>query len=621
MTDQDRDIIFQLASELIGASQPGQVRQETLVTNVQRRMNQLGQQTLADYLTYVDQNDDERAHLISALTIHTTSWFRENPHFVKFQELLLNALSRNEVFRVWCGGCSTGEEVYSFAIMLEEFRTVHPQFDYRILGTDIDPISVKAAKRAVYSGKQLNFHLSRYKHHLLEGSGKTQGYFTLSKEIRARCEFRVHDLRQPLSSVDGQFHVVVCRNVLIYFDPSTVQKIVSHLVRPLTADGRLLLGHSEHIAAAEFSLIQEGHSVYTRGVKEDIRKARQSMVVKYRILCVDDAPLARKSLEKNLHEMGFNVTTVSSGTEATNFLNFNDVDLVTLDLNMPDVSGDRWLQTERREGLKVPVVILSEVHPSDAPEVVKLLSLGAQDYIEKHQLSNNPAKVKDTILELIRSSKKVDKTAVSGFRGFPKQVPEIVMIGASTGGPQALTKVLKQLPSQSPAVMVTQHISAKFSRPLAERLADVSGLKLGQPEDGSLVLPGHLYMSFGDYHIGVGERNGQLIVTHSSAQPFNGHRPSVDVMFNSALGIKHPMMAVLLTGMGRDGALGMRFLKQEGVFCVAQSEEDCVVYGMPREVIERDAVDFVGNLDEIHKLFLDAFQSRNGTLLKTGTSR
>lgn len=128
-------------------------------------------------------------------------------------------------------------------------------------------------------------------------------------------------------------------------------------------------------------------------------------------------------------------------------------------------------------------------------------------------------------------------------------------------------------------------------------------------------------MSFGDYHIGIGEKNGRLVLTRSSAQPFNGHRPSVDVMFNSALGVKRPLMAVLLTGMGRDGALGMRFLKQEGVFCVAQSEEDCVVYGMPREVIERDAVDFVGNLDEIHKLFLDSFQSRNGIMLRTGTGK
>ncbi len=400
-----------------------------------------------------------------------------------------------------------------------------------------------------------------------------------------------------------------------------MQKIVSHLVRPLAAAGRLLLGHSEHIAAAEFSLVQEGHSVYARGVKEEIRKTRQSTAVKYRILCVDDAPLARKSLYKNLDEMGFDVTTVSSGTEATNFLNINDVDLVTLDLNMPDVSGDRWLQTERREGLKVPVVILSEVHQGDAPEVIKLLSLGAQDYIEKVQLSVNPAKVKETILELIRGSKRSDKAAISGYKGFPKQAPELVMIGASTGGPQALTKVLKQMPSHSPAMMITQHISAKFSRPLAERLCDVSGLKLGASEDGSPILPGHLYMSFGDYHIGIGEKNGRLVLTRSSAQPFNGHRPSVDVMFNSALGVKRPLMAVLLTGMGRDGALGMRFLKQEGVFCVAQSEEDCVVYGMPREVIERDAVDFVGNLDEIHKLFLDSFQSRNGIMLRTGTGK
>lgn len=612
-SDQDKDIIYQLTAELIGTVQAGQARQETLATNVMRRITQLGLANLIDYLRYVEDHPDEHAHLISALTIHTTSWFRENPHFVKFQELLLAALNRNETFRVWCAGCSTGEEVYSFALILEEFRKVHPQFEYKVLGTDVDPISIQTAKRGVYPEKQMNFHLGRYKKHLLFGSGKTEGNFTLSKEIRGRCEFRVMDLRDPLPPGDGQFHVIVCRNVLIYFDPETTVKIVNNLVRPLAIEGRLLLGHSEQITAKDFGLVQEGHSAYAKPAPEEARKLK-STGVKYKVLSVDDAPLARKALSKIFEEMGFESVTVASGSEATTYLNFNDVDLVTLDLNMPDISGDKWLRDERREGLRTPIVILSEVHQSEAPEVINLLALGAQEYIEKSQLNQEPARVKEILLELIRSSRKTEVSPVrGGSRPFPKKRPDLVLIGASTGGPQALTKVLANLPPGSPPIMVTQHISAKFSRPLAERICAVSGLKLGMPDDGAPLKEGHLYMSFGDYHIGVAEKDGQLVVTRSSASAFNGHRPSVDVMFNSALGIDRSMIAILLTGMGRDGALGMRFLRQEGVFCVAQGEEDCLVYGMPREAIERGAADFAGNLDEIHQLLLNSFQVRKAS--------
>lgn len=609
-SDQDKDIIYQLTAELIGTVQAGQVRQETLATNVMRRITQLGLPGLVDYLKYVDEHPEEHAHLVSALTIHTTSWFRENPHFVKFQELLLAALSRNETFRVWCAGCSTGEEVYSFALILEEFRQVHPQFDYRVVGTDIDPISVQTAIKAIYPQKQMNFHLGRYRKHLLEGSGKTEGYFTLSKEIRERCEFRVLDLRESPPVTDGLFHVIVCRNVLIYFDPETTSKIVTNLIRPLAVDGRLLLGHSEHIVAKDYGLVQEGHSAYAKPAPEEARKLK-STSVKYRVLSVDDSASTRKTLGRIFEDMGFESVTVASGSEATSYLNFNEVDLVTLDLNMPDISGDKWLRDERREGLRTPVVILSEVHPSAAPEVVNLLALGAQEYIEKSQLSQEPGKVKEVLLELIRSSRKVERAAARvGSRPFPKRRPDVVLIGASTGGPQALTKILSSLPPDSPSIMITQHISAKFSRPLAERLCSVSGLKLGLPDDGNPLRAGHLYMSFGDYHIGVVEKGGELAVMRSNAQAFNGHRPSVDVMFNSVLGINRPMMAVLLTGMGRDGALGMRFLRQEGVFCVAQGEEDCLVYGMPREAIERGAADFAGNLDEIHQLLVNSFQVR-----------
>lgn len=602
LTASERSLLLKLVEELTGGTQTAHSRHENLVTNVERRMQTLGLQRLNDYLQHVRNQPKEMTFLISALTIHTTSWFRENPHFVAFQELLLDALDKNEVFKVWCAACSTGEEVYSFALQLEEFRRVHPKFDYRILGTDIDAVSLAVAERAIYSKRNMDFHVLRYKAHILEGSGKTADYFTLSKEIRDRVTFRQHDLRQAVTQKDGPFNICICRNVLIYFSPSTVGQVITNLLMNVRPDGYLMLGHSESVNGADFGLTQLGHSVYTRKRADDERR----LATRYRVLCLDDSATTRKFLERSFADMGFECVTFATGSEATAYLNFNDVDLITVDLRMPDVDGDKWVQRERAEGLKTPVVVISDVHAGEAKDVLDLLSMGVQHYVEKDALRADPKKFKEIFLELVRKGASRSSPVVKAGGSRPTFSPDLIMIGASTGGPQALVRLLERMPANTPPIMITQHISPKFVRPLAERLADVSGLKLAPARHGVPMEPGHIYMAFDDHHIAVAQENGRFVFQTSNAGPFNGHRPSVDFMFNSALGLNGQVMAILLTGMGRDGALGLRFLRKEGAFCVAQSEEDCVVYGMPKEAIEREAADYIGNCEQIRELILDS---------------
>jgi len=273
------------------------------------------------------------------------------------------------------------------------------------------------------------------------------------------------------------------------------------------------------------------------------------------------------------------------------------------------MSGDKWIQMERREGLKTPVVIISE-NPEDGSSV-DVLSLGAQDFIEKAKARAHPQALKETFFGLVRGHASAKPKPIRMGGALPKFAPDVVMIGASTGGPQALAVVLDKLPANGPPIFVTQHMSAKFTRPLAERLAELSGLKLAEMTNGAELQKGHLYFGLGDYHIGLAEGpSGKLMLVTSSAPAFNEHRPSVDFMFNSALGLKVNVMGILLTGMGRDGALGLRFLRKEGAYCIAQSEEDCVIYGMPKEAIEREGADFVGNLAQIRQVMLDSFLLR-----------
>ncbi|MGE4131925.1 MAG: chemotaxis protein CheB [Bdellovibrionales bacterium] len=598
LSERDRQLVTKLIEELTGGVQNRAVGQDTLISNVERRMSDLQVEQLPQYLKLVDSDPEELNRLVSSLTIHTTSWFRENPHFVAFQEILLEALNNSETFKVWCAACSTGEEVYSFGLMLEEFRRIHPKFEYRILGTDLDVISLRTAEQAVYLKKSMGFHVRRYESHILEGHGKTEGYFTMSKAIRDRCRFRRHDLRQSQTQSDGPFHLVICRNVLIYFPPDTVARVIGHLVSNLGPQGRLMLGHSETIDAKDFGLKADGHSIYSRF------KATGSTVQlrdKYRILSIDDSATMRRYLSRTLTGLGFESITVSNVSEATTFLNFNEVDIITLDLEMPEGRGDKWLESERREGLRTPVIVISDVHESQAKDVIDLLQRGAQDYIEKSELTSKPDRLKDAITALINSQNHT--VTESGLnKAEPSKRPDVILIGASTGGPQALAGLLERMPSHAPPIVVTQHIAPKFARPMAERLASISNLILGESEDGTPLQPGHVYLANGDHHIGIQEIKGQLSLTISHAPDFNGHRPSVDFLFNSAIGLKFRIMAILLTGMGRDGALGLRFLRKEGAFCIAQSERDCVVYGMPKEAIERGGAEFVGTIPEIRML-------------------
>jgi len=608
LTQEEQDQIFLLAEKLTGASRHTPFRHGLFINNIVKRIEDLGLANLHDYLNFVDSSPDEYDLLISLLTIHTTAWFREAPHFSKFDEILkVHGLS-GKTFHVWCSACSTGEEVYSFALLLEQYRRSHSGFEYRIKGTDIDPLALDVARQAIYRSRSLANIPEKYYPYVLEGQGNTEGLITLCPEIRKRCDFEIHDLRSDAITRDGDFDVVICRNVLIYFNPETVETVIRNQLKALKPEGYLFLGHSEVIRAASYKVQSVGSSVYhfsapPKVIQDPGRK---------KILVVDDSASMRRFLTRMMDDLSFEVKSAASAEEAAEIVTKEHFDLITLDLHMPGMGGEQWLQQVRVAGLSTPVVIISSAYPADADAVLKLFEIGAQDYIDKDELSSNPEKVKDIVRQLIYSEENKraarKKMRFKGYR-VPDWRPEIIMIGASTGGPQALNYILRGLPSSTPPVLVVQHISHKFALPFADRLVQTSGLKLGQIEDGAPLICGHLYMALGDYHVGVKRRTGAVVLDIIKSGPVNGHRPSVDILFNSGATVEQRILALLLTGMGKDGALGMRYLRQAGGFTVAQSEEDAVIFGMPRAAIELDAVNSVANLENIRKILMSAVRS------------
>jgi two-component system chemotaxis response regulator CheB len=572
--------------------------------------------SLTQYLTLAENEDKEFAELISALTIHTTQWFREMPHYQKVEEFLNSNKERFKThkFRVLCAASSTGEEPYSFGLMLELFRAQNPWFEYHITASDIDPVSIRTAKEGVYKLIGLPQIPERYRKFLLKGNGPSRGLFSLSSEIKSRCNFAVRDLTKLRKEPLGQFDLIVVRNVLIYFNAEKVQEIVGSLTDLLAPEGMLCLGHSEAIEPGQTKLNLVGNACYTKA--PNIASADDSL--NKTVLVVDDTASLRKTLNKMLSVAGFKVVQAASAEEASKVMASTKIDVITLDLNMPGMSGQEWLRLQRKAGMRVPVAILSGTNPEEAGDVLGALEDGAQDFIDKAELFKSKEESIERIIALAQNFSVAPKHSASSnlqsHSGSIRKRPDLILIGASTGGTAALVELLQDMPPDSPPILITQHIVKTFARAFAQRLAGSAKLKLADPFKESVLKSGHIYLALDDYHIGVEEIAGELNIKVSNTSPVNRHRPSVDFLFQSATKIskRYNILAVILTGMGADGAKGIKDLHDLGHTTVAQDEASSVVFGMPKEAIKLGGIDIIGNPYQIRKLMNESLRSSFG---------
>jgi two-component system chemotaxis response regulator CheB len=597
LTPPEQEIVFALAERLTGSSQKGHRRKSVLAQNVARRVHACGYDALAPYLARVEADPKEFQQLVSALTIHHTGWFREAEHFdALFKELdELGILAAKKPLRFLSAACSTGEEAYSLAFFLQQKKDLGLIFDYEVKAFDIDPVSVETAKRGIYTAARVADVPGSYRKYLREGSGRAEGLVAVDAEIRARVRFFVSDLR-AVPPPEQAFDVVICRNVLIYFDEPSVNAIVKSLAGMLAAPGLLCLGHSEAVESRAFGFRARGRSIYATGERRGTAAAKPGAK---RVLVVDDSTVIRRVLASILEKAGFRPHAVGSAREADEYLRGNEVDAVTLDLRMPEVDGATWLRQARERGFKKPIIIVSDSSPAEVEDVLALLAQGAQDFIEKKELNASPHRIVERLsaVTVEREPPAAAPTAAApqAARAHAER-PELIVVGASTGGTEDLVRLLSMLPAGTPPVLVVQHIPEAFAAPFARRLAAAAGLTLGPAVQGAPLLPQHLYMAQGDYHIGVRRSGGRLTLDVSGNPPEHSVRPAVDVLFRTAAATRARCLGVLLTGMGRDGALGLLELKNGGNLTLVQDEASSVVFGMPREAIQLNAHTLVGDL-------------------------
>ncbi|HEV7292501.1 MAG TPA: chemotaxis response regulator protein-glutamate methylesterase [Devosia sp.] len=322
-----------------------------------------------------------------------------------------------------------------------------------------------------------------------------------------------------------------------------------------------------------------------------------------KVLVVDDSALIREVLTRMLSRDG-DIEVVGTATDpidAREKIKVLNPDVVTLDIEMPNMNGLQFLEKLMRLR-PTPVVMVSTLTTKGASETLLALELGAVDFVAKPsaEFAGGIEVFGAGLRDKIRAAARSDVRGRAAGRAEPAKVPiktaaapegSLIAIGASTGGVEAIRAVLSQLPADCPPVVIAQHMPAGFTARFAARLDELCALKVVEAEDRLPLLPGHAYVARGDYHLRVERTSGQLKARLTQDELESGHRPSVDVLFGSVARTVGPMaVGAILTGMGRDGARGLRQMRDAGAFTVGQSQASALVYGMPRVAFEEGAV-------------------------------
>ena len=347
---------------------------------------------------------------------------------------------------------------------------------------------------------------------------------------------------------------------------------------------------------------------------------------KIKVLCVDDSALIRSLMTEIINGQP-DMTVVATAPDplvARDLIKQHNPDVLTLDVEMPRMDGLDFLEKLMRLR-PMPVVMVSSLTERGNEITLRALELGAVDFVTKPKVGIRDGmldyaekladKVRAAARARVRQAAPAQHAAAAGHAaGGHAAIPapnfnnplvsteKLIIVGASTGGTEAIREVLVPLPPDAPAVLIAQHMPPGFTKSFAQRLNGLCRITVKEAEHGERVLPGHAYIAPGHAHLLLARSGANYIAHLSDDPPVNRHRPSVDVLFRSAA--QHAgknAVGVILTGMGRDGAAGLLEMKKAGAYTLAQDEASCIVFGMPREAIALGAADEITSLPEMSR--------------------
>jgi two-component system chemotaxis response regulator CheB len=302
-------------------------------------------------------------------------------------------------------------------------------------------------------------------------------------------------------------------------------------------------------------------------------------------------------------------------------------DVVTLDLEMPRMNGLAFL-AKLMKHYPLPVVVVSSLTPKNSEAAIRALELGALEVICKPGSAYRTPEISRQLIHAIRAAAVARLTKQQGTLEAPavrdaahhfrlQTTHKVLAIGASTGGTQAIQSVLRGLPATSPGTLIVQHMPEYFTVTFAERLNQICQMEVREARDNDHVVPGVALVAPGNRHMLLKQSGARYLVTIKNGPAVHHQRPSVDVLFQSvARSAGNNAIGVLLTGMGADGAKGLLAMCEKGAYTLAQDEQTCVVFGMPREAIRLGAVNDVVPIQHIPQAIVDSLQTQ-----KKGTAR
>ncbi|MBK6744684.1 MAG: chemotaxis response regulator protein-glutamate methylesterase [Hydrogenophilales bacterium] len=349
-------------------------------------------------------------------------------------------------------------------------------------------------------------------------------------------------------------------------------------------------------------------------------------MAKIKVLIIDDSALIRSVMSEIVNSQA-DMEVVGVAPDpivAREMIKQLNPDVLTLDVEMPRMNGLDFLEKLMRLR-PTPVVMLSTLTEQGSDVALRALELGAVDYIAKPRLGvkEGLGELVDDVADKIRNAARARVRHLPGGAQTSAPAPirvtgkfmhgteRVVFIGSSTGGTEALKAVLTRMPADSPAIMITQHMPESFTASFAARLNGLSAMQVREAGHNERVLPGHAYIAPGHSHLLICKSGADYYTALSQADPVSRHRPSVDVLFDSAARILGANgLGVILTGMGKDGAAGMLRMRQAGAYTIAQDAATCVVYGMPKAAVELGAVHEVLPLAGIAGRIVDQLSQR-----------
>ena len=346
---------------------------------------------------------------------------------------------------------------------------------------------------------------------------------------------------------------------------------------------------------------------------------------KIRVIVVDDSALVRSLLSEIINRQRDMecIGTANDPLVAREMIRELDPDVITLDVEMPRMDGIDFLGRLMRLR-PTPVVMISTLTERGAEVTMKALELGAVDFVAKPRvglasgLNDLAAQIVDKIrvaaVAQVRRAPAREAAPAAGSAGSAAvahaapaagllgrlSTEKLICIGASTGGTEAIKEVLVQMPADSPAIVITQHMPPGFTTSFAARLNGLCQINVKEAVNGERILPGHAYIAPGGTQFHVARSGANYVAVVDDGPPVNRHKPSVEVLFKSAAAVVgRNAFGIMLTGMGNDGAVAMREMKDAGSYNYVQDEATCIVFGMPREAIAHGAADEVLPLGQI----------------------